>query len=77
MLTEGDCRQMLERLSGGSLPFDSRLLKPSTPRQILVRMLNNLRGIYLNRSEPLRVIDPIAEDVASMIVVVAALAGDE
>jgi regulator of sirC expression with transglutaminase-like and TPR domain len=56
LLTEGDCRQMLERLSGGSLPFDSRLLKPSTPRQILVRMLNNLRGIYLNRNEPLRVI---------------------
>jgi len=56
LLTEGDCRQMLERLSGGSLPFEPRLLKPSSPRQILVRMLNNLRGIYLNRSEPLRVI---------------------
>jgi regulator of sirC expression with transglutaminase-like and TPR domain len=56
LLTEGDCRQMLERLSGGALPFESRLLKPSSPRQILVRMLNNLRGIYLNRSEPLRVI---------------------
>jgi regulator of sirC expression with transglutaminase-like and TPR domain len=56
LLTEGDCRQMLERLSGGSLPFDARLLKPSSPRQILVRMLNNLRGIYLNRNEPLRVI---------------------
>jgi regulator of sirC expression with transglutaminase-like and TPR domain len=56
LLTEVDCRQMLERLSGGSLPFDSRLLKPSTSRQILVRMLNNLRGIYLNRNEPLRVI---------------------
>ena len=47
---------MLEQLSGGSLPFDSRLLRPSSPRQILVRMLNNLRGIYLNQSEPLRVI---------------------
>jgi regulator of sirC expression with transglutaminase-like and TPR domain len=56
LLTEGDCRQMLERLSNGSLPFDSRLLRPSSPRQILVRMLNNLRGIYLHRSEPLRVI---------------------
>ncbi len=56
LLTEEDCRQMLEKLSGGSLPFDSRLLRPSSPRQILVRMLNNLRGIYLNQSEPLRVI---------------------
>ena len=56
LLTEEDCRQMLEQLSNGSLPFDSRLLRPSSPRQILVRMLNNLRGIYLNQSEPLRVI---------------------
>jgi regulator of sirC expression with transglutaminase-like and TPR domain len=56
LLTEADCRERLERLSGGALPFESRLLKPSSPRQILVRMLNNLRGIYLNRSEPLRVI---------------------
>ncbi|HEX4965227.1 MAG TPA: transglutaminase-like domain-containing protein [Thermoanaerobaculia bacterium] len=56
LLTEGDCRQMLERLSNGSLPFDSRLLRPSSPRQILVRMLNNLKGIYLHRSEPLKVI---------------------
>src|SRR3954453_20308426 len=53
VLTEQDCRQMLEKLSGGSLPFDARLLRPSSPRQILIRMLNNLRGIYLNRGEPL------------------------
>ncbi len=56
VLTEADCRQMLEKLSGGSLPFDARLLRPSGPRQILIRMLNNLRGIYLNRGEPLKVI---------------------
>jgi regulator of sirC expression with transglutaminase-like and TPR domain len=56
LLTEEDCRQMLEKLSGGSLPFDARLLRPSGPRQILIRMLNNLRGIYLNRNEPLKAI---------------------
>lgn len=56
VLTEEDCRQMLEKLSGGSLPFDARLLRPSGPRQILIRMLNNLRGIYLNRNEPLKAI---------------------
>ena len=56
LLTEEDCRQMLETLSGGALPFDARLLRPSSPRQILIRMLNNLRGIYLNRDEPLRAI---------------------
>ena len=56
LLTTDDCRQMLEKLSGGTLPFEPRLLRPSSPRQILVRMLNNLRGIYLHRSEFLRVI---------------------
>ncbi len=56
LLTTDDCRQILEKLSGGTLPFDPRLLRPSSPRQILVRMLNNLRGIYLHRSEFLRAI---------------------
>lgn len=56
LLTQEDCRQMLEKLSGGALQFDPRLLRPSSPRQILVRMLNNLRGIYLHRSEFLRAI---------------------
>ena len=53
-LSEGDCRAMLERLSGGTLPFDPRLLKPASPRQILVRMLNNLWRIYLHRGDFLR-----------------------
>lgn len=56
LLTLDDCKEMLERLSNGTLPFDTRLLRPSTPRQILVRMLNNLRGVYLHRGEQLRVI---------------------
>jgi regulator of sirC expression with transglutaminase-like and TPR domain len=56
LLTMDDCKEMLERLSNGSLAFDPRLLRPSTPRQILVRILNNLRGVYLHRGEQLRVI---------------------
>ncbi len=53
-LCEEDCRSMLERLSGGTLPFDPRLLKAASPRQILVRMLNNLWRIYLHRGDFLR-----------------------
>lgn len=56
LLTLDDCKVMLEKLSNGTLPFDTRLLRPSTPRQILIRMLNNLRGVYLHRGEQLRVI---------------------
>jgi regulator of sirC expression with transglutaminase-like and TPR domain len=51
LLTMRDCEQILERVSGGRLSFDPRLLRPVGPRQILVRILNNLRGIYLNQSE--------------------------
>jgi regulator of sirC expression with transglutaminase-like and TPR domain len=56
ILTLDDCREMLAKVSGGSLTFDTRLLRPSTPRQILIRMLNNLRGICLHRGEMLRTI---------------------
>ena len=56
LLTEEDCRAMLDRLSGGTLAFDPRLLKPASPRHILIRMLNNLRRIYLHRGEFLRTI---------------------
>jgi regulator of sirC expression with transglutaminase-like and TPR domain len=56
LLTEEDCRGMLDRLSGGTLAFDPRLLKPASPRHILIRMLNNLRRVYLHRGEFLRTI---------------------
>ena len=58
-LTEDDCRSMLDRLSGGTLAFDARLLKPASPRHILVRVLNNLRRIYLHRGEFLRTISAL------------------
>jgi len=58
-LTEDDCRSMLDRLSGGTLAFDARLLKPASPRQILIRMLNNLRRIYLHRGEFLRTLSAL------------------
>jgi regulator of sirC expression with transglutaminase-like and TPR domain len=51
VLTQDDCRELLEKLSGGSLEFDPRLLRPAGPRQILARMLNNLRGIHLHRGD--------------------------
>lgn len=51
LLTVRDCEEILERVSGGRLAFEPRLLRPVGPRQILVRMLNNLRGIYLNQGD--------------------------
>jgi regulator of sirC expression with transglutaminase-like and TPR domain len=51
LITEEDCGEILERVSGGKVSFDPRLLRPFGPRQILVRMLNNLRAAYLKRGE--------------------------
>lgn len=48
ILTEKNCQDILDSLHGGNVPFRKEMLVASTKRQILVRMLNNLKGIYLN-----------------------------
>jgi regulator of sirC expression with transglutaminase-like and TPR domain len=51
LLTVRDCEEMLERMTRRTEGFDPRLLRPAGPRQILQRILNNLRGIYLQRGD--------------------------
>ena len=41
-----DCHQRVADISGGQLPFQASFLKPIPPRQILSRMLRNLKGVY-------------------------------
>jgi len=47
ILTRDDCRDRLYERYGDSIDFDERLLARVTNRQILWRMLNNLKEIYL------------------------------
>jgi regulator of sirC expression with transglutaminase-like and TPR domain len=47
ILTREDCRERIQGMYGDSIEFSERLLEPVTNRQILVRMLNNLKLIYL------------------------------
>jgi regulator of sirC expression with transglutaminase-like and TPR domain len=47
ILTRDDCRNRIQTMYGDSLPFSERLLERSTNRQILSRLLNNLKVIYL------------------------------
>jgi regulator of sirC expression with transglutaminase-like and TPR domain len=47
ILTHDDCREQIQRTHGDTIEFDDRLLARSTSRQILARMLNNLKRIYL------------------------------
>ena len=53
ILSEMDCRSLLRRHAGDSVDFEPRLLAPATKQQILVRMLGNLKRLYVRmRSFP-------------------------
>lgn len=53
VLSEDDCRALLLRHAGDRVEFDPRLLVPATKQQILVRMLGNLKRLYVRmRSFP-------------------------
>jgi regulator of sirC expression with transglutaminase-like and TPR domain len=51
LLTAEECARLLRRLSQGRVSFSPRLLAPASRREILVRMLRNLRQSYLRRRE--------------------------
>ncbi|MFQ5882801.1 MAG: SirB1 family protein [Candidatus Methylomirabilales bacterium] len=51
LLSEEDCQQTLDRIYEGKTSFHRELLAPTPKRQILARMLNNLKGIYLHRKD--------------------------
>lgn len=53
LLTERDCRLLLQRHVGEEAPFTRSLLSAATRHQVVVRMLLNLKRIYVNmRSFP-------------------------
>ena len=53
LLSEGDCREMLRQHVGDEAAFDRELLQPATRHEIVVRMLVNLKRLYVRmRSFP-------------------------
>ena len=53
LLSEHDCRLLLQRQVGSEVAFSKSLLAPTTRSQIVVRMLINLKRIYVHmRSFP-------------------------
>jgi regulator of sirC expression with transglutaminase-like and TPR domain len=46
-MSEADLRALLVRMAGEEAPYSPDLLRPCTPRQLLARMLNNLKRIYV------------------------------
>lgn len=58
-LTEQDCRRMVSNMSGGNLEFDSSFLHAVNKRQILRRILQNLKGIYTRANDNARLLGVI------------------
>jgi regulator of sirC expression with transglutaminase-like and TPR domain len=51
LLDEEDCRARLRNTVGPDVPFDERALRAATPREILVRMLTNLKQFYFREED--------------------------
>jgi regulator of sirC expression with transglutaminase-like and TPR domain len=51
VLTEEDCRRKIESIHAGQITLRPEFLMIVTRRQMLTRMLNNLRTIYLSRRD--------------------------
>lgn len=64
ILSEEGCANLMRRTAGSDLPFSPDWLQPMTRRQILGRMLNNLRVVYIQRemfTEARPVLERLAE----------------
>jgi regulator of sirC expression with transglutaminase-like and TPR domain len=60
ILSEADCHTLVRRVHGAGVPFDPAYMAPVTTRQILARMLLNLKAIYARQQDwprALRVMD--------------------
>lgn len=54
VLTLADCAARIRQLYGGALTFTPELLRTAAPREIVGRMLTNLKGCYLRLGDPRR-----------------------
>jgi regulator of sirC expression with transglutaminase-like and TPR domain len=55
ILTPGGCEELVTAVTGRSFPMTPELLAATPPGLIVMRMLNNLRSIYIQREDFARV----------------------
>jgi regulator of sirC expression with transglutaminase-like and TPR domain len=65
LLTERDCRLLLQRHVGSEVAFNKSLLAPTTRLQIIARMLLNLKRIYVHMRS-----FPQARDVTELLLAI-------
>jgi regulator of sirC expression with transglutaminase-like and TPR domain len=51
LLVESDCKDMLESMSDGRLSYRRAFTQPAPPREIVARLLNNLKSIHIRRRD--------------------------
>ena len=64
LLTEEECAQRIQQVNWGQVPWDRRYLSPLGNGDFIARMVRNLKGAYLGRSDfakALRLIDWLVE----------------
>jgi regulator of sirC expression with transglutaminase-like and TPR domain len=72
LLSEHDCRRLLQRHVGTEVAFNKSLLAPTTRPQIMVRMLLNLKNVYVKMRS-----FPQARDVTELLLAVTPSALNE
>jgi regulator of sirC expression with transglutaminase-like and TPR domain len=58
-LWEPDLRAFLEKATGGRIPYEPRMLMPCSNKQILVRVLRNIKAMHVDRAEPAAAVSAI------------------
>lgn len=59
ILSEEECAQRLRQVTQANVAWDSRYLATVSNREFIVRILRNLKGIYLGREDHRRAVDII------------------
>ncbi len=54
ILSEGDCQTILNRVYSGRVQFQKEMLQPVRQKQILIRILHNLKNIYIDSKNYLK-----------------------
>jgi len=74
-LDRAGARSLFEQVTGGQVSWNDRFLDPTTNRDIVIRMLNNLKGVFSGRSDVVRL--AIVMDLRSTVAELAELEAAE
>jgi regulator of sirC expression with transglutaminase-like and TPR domain len=72
VLTQAGCEHLFHRMTGGAAAFRREYLAPTPARHILVRMLRNLKGIFLQRED----LDRAAAAIERIVLLTPDVPGD-